>query len=59
METGALGQTDLSLFEQEYHRLRLVLEEEHHATTLPEAPSSAAALHDLLIRLRLNGVSPG
>jgi uncharacterized protein len=52
-EKGTLDQTDLSFHEQEYERLRTELEQAFEETDLPEQPSGAAALNDLLIRLRL------
>ncbi len=52
-EKGTLDQADLSFHGQEYERLRTVLEESFGQSTLPEQPSGAAALNDLLVRLRL------
>lgn len=52
-EKGTLDGTDLSFHEREYERLRTELEEAFERSTLPEQPSGAAALNDLLIRLRL------
>jgi uncharacterized protein len=52
-EKGTLDEADLSLHEWEYERLRTELEEAFEQSTLPEQPSGAAALNDLLIRLRL------
>lgn len=53
IEKGTLEQADLSFHEQEYQRLRAELEVAFKQSQLPEQPSSAAALNDLLIRLRL------
>jgi uncharacterized protein len=54
-ETGTLEVADLSFYEQEYERLRKELEEAFEQSDLPEQPNGAAALNDLLIRLRLRG----
>ncbi len=55
-EHGALLDADVSFHEQEYIRLRSALQTAHERSTLPETPSARAALHDLLVRLRLNGI---
>jgi predicted nucleotidyltransferase len=52
-EKGTLDQADLLFHEQEYGRLRIELEQTFEQSTLPENPSGAAALNDLLVRLRL------
>lgn len=52
-EKGSLDQADLSYHEQEYERLRTMLEESFEQSQLPEQPSGAAALNDLLLRVRL------
>jgi predicted nucleotidyltransferase len=52
-EKGRLAQTDLSFHEQEYERLCRELEAACEASHLPETPSGAAALNDLLVRIRL------
>ncbi|MBK8475117.1 MAG: nucleotidyltransferase domain-containing protein [Opitutaceae bacterium] len=54
-EQSTLSDADVSFHEREYERLRLVLQESHHQSTLPESPGEAthAALNDLLIQLRL------
>jgi hypothetical protein len=41
------------LHQREYERLRVDLEQAYQESKLPEAPRGAAALHDLLVRLRL------
>ena len=51
-EKGTLDQADLSFHEQEYERLRAKLEEAFGQSDLPEQPGGAAALNDLLVRLR-------
>jgi predicted nucleotidyltransferase len=53
-EKGRLEQADhLGLHQREYERLRSALEQAHQESKLPEAPSGMAALHDLLVRIRL------
>ncbi|MEZ6126996.1 MAG: nucleotidyltransferase domain-containing protein [Planctomycetaceae bacterium] len=52
-EKGTLDQADLSFHEREYERLRTELEEAFEQSRLPEQPSGATALNDLLIRIRL------
>jgi predicted nucleotidyltransferase len=52
-EKGRLEQADMGLHQREYERLRAELEQAYLESKLPEAPGGAAALHDLLVRLRL------
>lgn len=52
-ERSALHDGDLAFHEREYHRLRAELGAAHKTSTLPEAPTSRLAMHDLLVRLRL------
>jgi len=52
-EKGCLEQADLGFHQREYERLRAELERVYQESKLPEAPSGAAALHDLLVRIRL------
>ena len=52
-ELGRLEAADLRFHEGEYERLRSELQSAFEASHLPEAPSAAAALNDLLVRLRL------
>lgn len=52
-EKGRLEQADLGLHQREYERLRAELEQAYQVSKLPEAPGGAAALHDLLVRIRL------
>ena len=52
-EKSTLDDNDINFYQQEYERLRGVLEEEFQKSHLPEAPSARAALNDLLIRLRM------
>lgn len=56
-EKGTLTATDLRFHEGEFHRLRSELEEASRASHLPESPSSASALNDLLVRVRLKELS--
>ncbi len=51
-EKSTLEDTDIAFYQQEYERLRGVLEEAFQASHLPEAPPNRAALNDLLLRLR-------
>ncbi|HYG81634.1 MAG TPA: nucleotidyltransferase domain-containing protein [Pyrinomonadaceae bacterium] len=52
-EKSVLEEDDLSFYRREYERLRLVLEQAHQTSGLPETPSGRSALNDLLVRLRL------
>lgn len=52
-EKAALVQADLECHEREFDRLRVKLEQAFDECRLPEAPRGAAALNDLLIRLRV------
>jgi uncharacterized protein len=55
-EKGQLTEADLGFHQSEYERLRDKLQQAYEASTLPEAPGGTAALHDLLVRLRLTAV---
>jgi len=52
-EKGCLDQADVGFHQREFERLRAELEQAYQASRLPEAPNGAAALHDLLLRIRL------
>lgn len=52
-EKGTLDQADFVFHGQEYERLRSGLEQAFEDSRLPEVPSGAGALNDLLIRVRL------
>ncbi len=52
-EHTTLPAADLSTHEAAYQRLVAQLEAAGHASQLPDGPTSRAALHDLLLRLRL------
>jgi uncharacterized protein len=55
-EKVQLTEADLSFHRGEYVRLREKLQQAHEASGLPEAARGSAALHDLLVRLRLEKV---
>jgi uncharacterized protein len=55
-EKGALEAADLEFHRREFERLRAELEQAFAQSRLPEAPRGAAALNDLLVRIRLTGV---
>ena len=57
-EKGVLPGADLTLHEREFERLVELLEQTAEASHLPEAPTARPALHDLLVRVRLHGLSP-
>lgn len=52
-ERSTLDDADMDFYRGEYERLRALLEESSQSSILPEAPTTRAALDDLLIRLRL------
>ena len=52
-EKERLTERDLDFHRGEYVRLREKLQQAHEASVLPETPRGSAALHDLLVRLRL------
>ncbi len=52
-EKSVLAGADVGFHEQEYRRLLTQLEEERDRSTLPNDATAQAALHDLLLRLRL------
>jgi predicted nucleotidyltransferase len=54
LEKERLTEADLSFHRGEYDRLREKLQQAHEASGLPEAPRGNAALHHLLVRLRLS-----
>ena len=53
-EKERLTEADVSFHRREYDRLRDKLRQAHEASDLPEAPRGSAALHELLVRLRLS-----
>jgi predicted nucleotidyltransferase len=55
-EKGRLEQVDLGFHEREYARLRSELEQAHQESTLPETALGAAALDQLLVRIRLGKI---
>lgn len=54
-EQETLGGEDVTFHVREVERLAATLDEAAATSTLPERPSAAAALHALLVRLRLGG----
>ena len=52
-EKGRLTEEDLNFHEGEYKLLREKLQEAYETSVLREAPEGSAALHDLLVKLRL------
>jgi hypothetical protein len=56
-EKGRLERADLGFHQREYERLRVELEQAHQESKLPEAPSGASVLHDLLVKLRLGKIA--
>lgn len=52
-EKERLTDADLSFHRGEYTRLRARLQESFEKSALPEAPETADALHDLLVRIRM------
>jgi uncharacterized protein len=53
-----LADANLGFYRQEYERLRANLQQAYDNSPLPEAPQGSAALHDLLVRLRLSPIMP-
>jgi predicted nucleotidyltransferase len=56
-EKSVLPEADLAFHEREFHRLVAELEEAAETSRLPEAPTARPALHDLLVRVRLRGLT--
>lgn len=54
-EKGTLEPFDHSFHQREFERLQAELEAAYLRSNLPEKPGAAAALNDLLVRLRLRG----
>jgi predicted nucleotidyltransferase len=52
-EKERLSEADLGFHRGEYERLRQKLQQAHESSGLPEAAAGSAALHELLVRLRL------
>jgi predicted nucleotidyltransferase len=53
-EKERLSEADLDFHRGEYERLQSTLQHAHETSDLPDAPRTSAALHDLLVRLRLS-----
>lgn len=60
-EHATLAEVDMPFHQAEYTRLRQSLEEASQTTSLPDGPAAAAkaALHDLLLRVRLGHGASG
>jgi predicted nucleotidyltransferase len=56
-EKGELAQADLTFHRTEFERLRGLLQQAFEESALPESPRRAAALNDLLVRIRLGGLT--
>jgi uncharacterized protein len=56
-EKERLSDADIEFHRREYERLRAALEDAYQTSALPDGPRSGAALHDLLVRLRLGVAS--
>ena len=56
-EKSTLEDSDINFYQQEYERLRGVLEAEFQKSHLPEVPTARTALNDLLIRLRMKSIA--
>jgi predicted nucleotidyltransferase len=56
-EKGVLDGADVGFYRREYERLTELLQRSYVESELPEVPASRGALNDLLVRLRLHGVS--
>jgi len=54
-EKGTLDRADLAFHAAEYARLVAELENAHQDSCLPETAGCAAAMHDLLVQIRLGG----
>jgi len=52
-EHTTLMDESMTFHREEYHRLQRLLDDASHASTLPETPTTKAALHDLLVRVRV------
>src|SRR6202790_3647897 len=53
-EHGRLAEPDLAFYEREYQRLTAELERAFELSHLPDTASGAAALNDLLVRVRIS-----
>jgi hypothetical protein len=58
-ERATLDDADVAFHERECQRLKADLEQAARDSSLPEAPTARAALHDLLVRLRLRETIAG
>ncbi len=58
-EKGTIDDANMAFHASEYARLRTALEQASIASQLPEHPTGAAALNDLLVRVRLRDATRG
>ena len=60
-EKSTLDNADLQFHESQYQKLRVELQSAFESSSLPELPSEETrrALNDLLVRVRINGLSTG
>ena len=56
-EKGELAQADLTFHRTEFERLRRLLQQAFEESALRENPRGAAALNDLLVRIRLRDLT--
>lgn len=56
-ERSKLADADVAFHQREYEGLTAELEQAFQQSQLPESPSAQAGLNDLLVRLRLRGIS--
>jgi predicted nucleotidyltransferase len=54
IEDVELADAAIAFHTEEYHRLQRLLDDASRASVLPKTPSAKAALHDFLVRVRLN-----
>ena len=57
-EQGTLSPDEVAAHAPAFDRLFARMHEAHASSTLPEAPTAAPALHDLVVRTRLRGPAP-
>jgi predicted nucleotidyltransferase len=55
-EKGRIERAQTGFYERKFHELLKLLKEEAEKSPLPEEPAAGDDLHDLLIRIRLNGI---
>lgn len=57
IEQAVLNTVDLAFHEMEYQKLVQALEQASEQSALPDGPSAQAALHDVLLRVRLGALA--